>query len=692
MLKLLKTHFGYDEFRPLQKEIIDTVLSGKDTLVLMPTGGGKSLCFQLPALSLPGTTIVISPLIALMKDQVDALIANGIPAAFLNSSLTKFEQQEVMNASTSGDVKILYLAPERVNSYGFSDFLETLNVSLLAIDEAHCISEWGHDFRPDYRNLRELRAKLKGTPVIALTATATPRVRNYILSQLDMKEDSVYVSSFNRENLHYSVKPKFNATSQLVELLKSHKDASVIVYCFSRKNTEEIAEALSRSGLNAAAYHAGLSADDRVDAQDQFIKDEVPIIVATIAFGMGIDKPDVRLVVHMDLPKTIEGYYQETGRAGRDGLPGECVLFYSYADKRKQDYFINQIRDNNEKKLATRKLDDVVSYCQSDDCRRAELLRYFGEVYGSDNCGTCDNCVAAPVEEFDATEISQKILSAVLRTGESFGAAHICDVLHGSGKKRILELEHDQLSVHGIARDISVGALRAHTEALRKRGYLEKNEGEYPTLRVSSKGNQALVGSNLIMLPRLNAVVNAQKPRTGSDLEYDLAVFEKLRALRKQIADDQGVPPFVIFGDKSLHEMAYYLPSTLEAFGQLFGVGQKKLEAFGEDFLATIVSHVNENGLEEKKAPARKTGPNVKKSSRSNTVNETKSLLEEKLSIEQIAEQRGLSAGTIVAHIEKLVYSSDSPDIEHIKPSGKEFEVMREAFESAGSTSLTYIY
>lgn len=692
MLKLLKERFGYDEFRPLQKDIIDTVLAGKDTLVLMPTGGGKSLCFQLPALMLPGITVVVSPLIALMKDQVDALMANGIPAAFLNSSLTKYEQDQVIKASTRGDVKVLYLAPERVASYGFYDFLNTLNVSLLAIDEAHCISEWGHDFRPEYRNLRDLRAKLPSTPVIALTATATPRVRTDILSQLDMKEDSVFVSSFNRENLHYSVRQKFNATSQLIDLLKSHKGESVIVYCFSRKNTESIAQVLSNAGLNASAYHAGLSNDERMQVQDQFIRDEVPIIVATIAFGMGIDKPDVRLVVHMDLPKTIEGYYQETGRAGRDGLQGECILFYSYADKRKQDYFINQIRDNNEKNLAISKLDNVINYCNSDECRRAELLRYFGEVYKSEKCDNCDNCVSAPVEEFDGTQIAQKILSAVYKTGERFGVGHICDVLHGSARKRILELNHEKLSVYGIAKDESVGALRSYAEALKRRGYLEMNEGEFSTLRVSNKGRRALLDRETIMLPKPNPAVVVQKKQSASHLEYNVQMFEELRKLRKRIADERGVPPFVIFGDKSLHEMAFYLPSNLESFGSLFGVGQSKLKEFGEEFLVTINLFVKEHGLKERSIPKNKTGLSVKKSSRSNTVNETLALLDEKLSIEQIAEQRGLSIGTIIAHIEKLIYSSESPDINHLRPKESELNVIREAFESAGSTSLTYIY
>ncbi len=695
MRTLLKTHFGYDSFRPLQKEIIDTILSGKDTLVLMPTGGGKSLCYQLPALALPGITLVVSPLIALMKDQVDALCANGISAAFINSSLTPKEQTAVMERASSGDLKILYLAPERVGSYGFSEFLESLTVSLLAIDEAHCISEWGHDFRPDYRNLQFLRQKVANIPVIALTATATPRVREDILSQLGMKQGAVFVSSFNRANLNYSVRQKYNTFSELVKLLKSNKGESAIVYCFSRKNTEEIARNLSRAGLQAVPYHAGLQKKVRMRTQEKFIRDEVSIIVATIAFGMGIDKPDVRLVVHMDLPKTIESYYQETGRAGRDGLPSECVLFYSYADRRKQEYFINQIEDSNERRLALRKLDDVVEYCQNEVCRRFFLLIYFGENSAATLCDACDNCIEPPAEQIDTTEISQKILSAVLRTGERFGAAHICDVLHGSKKKRILELGHDQLSVHGIAQDVSVGALREHVHALKKRGHLEQNEGEYPTLRVSPKGKQALLNKESILLPVLNVPEKSptRTRKSESNLDYDTEVFEKLRILRKRIADEQNVPPFVIFGDRTLHQMAYYFPSSLEAFSNLFGVGKQKLEAFGKEFLECIAAHVAEHGLEEKSVPEKTSRClNDISSSISTTLEETKTLLAQKFSVKEIAKHRGLSQGTIVQHIEKLVHASETLNIDHLKPNKERFQTIKKAFDAKGCSTLSPVY
>lgn len=694
MLKLLKAHFGYDAFRPFQKEIIDTVLSKKDVLVLMPTGGGKSLCFQLPALALPGITLVISPLIALMKDQVDGLVANGISAAFLNSSLTTREQLDVMTRARSGEIKILYLAPERISAYGFPEFLIDLNVSLLAIDEAHCISEWGHDFRPDYRSLSSLRMKIPNTPIIALTATATPHVRDDILNQLNIHKDSVFTTGFNRENLHYSVRPKFNTMNQLKDLMKTHKGESVIVYCFSRKNTEDVAEKLSKAGFLAAPYHAGLPKNDRERVQEQFIRDEVPIIVATIAFGMGIDKPDVRLVVHMDLPKTIEGYYQETGRAGRDGLSSECVLYYSYSDRRKQEFFIEKIEEEHEKKLATRKLDDMVEYCQNIVCRRFFLLMYFGEENVPTFCNACDNCVRPDVEEADSTIISQKILSAVLRTGERFGAAHICDVLRGSKKKRILELGHNNLSVHGIASDISIGALRTYVQSLKTFGYVEQNEGEYPTLKVTPKGKLALMGKDVIMLPvvEIEEKSRSSKRSSKSDLAYDVELFEQLRVLRKDIADEQNVPPFIIFGDKTLHEMAFYFPSNRESFSTLFGVGEKKLDAFSEPFIECIAKYTAEHDLKEKMTPkSLKRSFSSEAITISNTLGETKSLLLQGMSLEDVVERRGLSFGTIVQHVEKLI-RDDDVDISHLRGDIKDLDLIHESFMRTGGVTLTAVF
>ncbi len=492
MLEHLKTHFGFDAFRPLQEEIVTAVLARQDTLVLMPTGGGKSLCYQLPALMFGGLTLVISPLIALMKDQVDALNHNGVAAAFLNSSLNIKERGRVESAVLAGEVKILYLAPERLALFGFRQFLSRLEVSLVAIDEAHCISEWGHDFRPEYRNLRDMRSLFPEVPIIALTATATPQVRQDIVTALGLRDPRVFISSFNRPNLHYSVRAKYNATGSLVKLLKGYKDQSVIIYCFSRKDTETLAGDLSDAGFRALPYHAGLAREVRRETQEKFIRDEVKIIVATIAFGMGIDKPNVRLVVHMDIPKTMESYYQETGRAGRDGQPSDCVLFYSIADRRKHDYFIEQIADALERERACRKLRRVLEYCQWGGCRRRFLLEYFGEAYEAASCGACDNCVVPVQDAPHDANMAQKILSAVLRTGERFGIGYVCGVLRGSRSKRILQNKHDKLSVHGLLRGVSEDDIRVCMTTLVRTGELEKVAGEYPTLRVSKAGKRAL--------------------------------------------------------------------------------------------------------------------------------------------------------------------------------------------------------
>ena len=459
MLNLLKTHFGFDQFRPLQEEIIGCVMSHRDALVLMPTGGGKSLCFQLPALKMPGVTLVISPLIALMKDQVDALKANGIPAEFINSTLTRTEIDTIQTEALRGNIKILYAAPERLIMPEFQLFLQKITVSLIAIDESHCISEWGHDFRPDYRNLIMLRNIFPEVPVMALTATATKKVREDIICQLSLQKAKIFISSFNRPNLSYTVLPKKNAYDQLIDIFREHRNEAAIIYCFSRKDTEHLAADLRREGLKALPYHAGLESEARRTNQERFTRDEAQIIVATIAFGMGIDKPDVRLVIHYHLPKSIEGYYQETGRAGRDGLPSRCILFYSAADAIKQQYFIRQIENETERKNAYQKLDQMVEYAELSTCRRSHLLAYFGEDYPQEKCGGCDSCFS-PKEDFDATIISQKIMSAIIRTGERFGINYIIDVLLGAKNKKILERGHHELSVYGIVDDFSKEDLR----------------------------------------------------------------------------------------------------------------------------------------------------------------------------------------------------------------------------------------
>ncbi len=581
LFSLLKSHFGYEEFRPLQKEIVTNVLSGKDSLVLMPTGGGKSLCYQLSALCLEGITLVVSPLVSLMKDQVDALKANDISAEFISSALTQPEIAQVQTNAKNGQLKLLYLAPERLVLPGFWEFLRSLNIKLIAIDEAHCISEWGHEFRPDYRNLRMLREDFPAVPVIALTATATEKVREDIVDQLGLHHGKRFLTSFNRPNLNYYVRPKTNTFNSLVSLLQKHKNEATIIYCLSRNDTERLADELSQQGLPALPYHAGLSNSIRDVHQERFARDQVTIIVATIAFGMGIDKPDVRLVVHYNLPKSLEGYYQETGRAGRDGLPSECVLYYSYGDKTKQDYFIRQMTNKLERSNAEQKLAQMVEFCQLQSCRRRFLLEYFGECREEEACDGCDFCLSSK-EEFDATEIAQKVLSAVIRTGERFGMGHISDVLRGSKSKRVLDLRHDALSVYGIASSFSDPELKLIISLLLARGLLGKNGNEYPTLEVTGPGRNFLKQGETLILEKLIQLDEAVS--TSANLDYHPLLFGRLRTLRSRLANERGVPPFVIFGDVTLRQMATYFPQRRESLSQVSGVGAAKLEQFGEEF------------------------------------------------------------------------------------------------------------
>lgn len=610
MQKLLKTHFGYDKFRPLQEEIIYHILQKQEALVIMATGGGKSLCYQLPALAFPGLTLVISPLIALMKDQVDSLNSNGIPAAFINSTLSFEAHQDIEFRLKKGQIKILYVTPERLALPAFQDFLHKLKLDLIAIDEAHCISEWGHDFRPEYRNLKSLRKNFPKVPLMALTATATDKVRLDIIEQLGLSKAKTFLSSFNRSNLTYQMRPKKKALEELIVLLKKYENESVIIYCFSRKRTEEIAERLQEENLRALPYHAGLDAEKRKDTQEKFIHDEVSIIVATIAFGMGIDKPNVRLVVHFDLPKSVESYYQETGRAGRDGLPSECVLFYSYGDKIKHNFFINQIADPDQRKGAAEKLAQIIQYAELQTCRRAYLLKYFGENQIQENCQGCDNCLA-PKESFDATGISWKILSAILRTEERFGLNYIIDVLRGKETEKTRERQHQKLSVFGVAKEEKAEELHQIIELLIANKILQKTTGEYPVLKVTEEGRVCLNTREKIFLSRPTvardslhvATVNRAKVKKNAAnvvLDYHRPLFEQLRVLRKGIADKKRVPPFIIFGDVSLQEMSFYLPQSNDTFAFITGVGRMKLAEYGPDFLAIIKAYAETNNLEDR--------------------------------------------------------------------------------------------
>ena len=609
MRDLLRQYFGYDEFLPLQEEIIASVLNGEDSLVLMPTGGGKSLCYQLPALRLPGLTLVVSPLIALMKDQVDALKSNGIPAAFINSTLPPAELSRVREQALQGVLKILYVAPERLSLPSFQSLLARLKVSLVAVDEAHCISVWGHDFRPEYRRLGELRAALPGVPFLALTATATERVRRDILDQLHLKQPRQFIASFNRANLNYSVLPKNRDSFEvLVELLQKHKGESSIIYCTSRKETEGLAARLRQGGFDALPYHAGLENEVRRQTQERFIRDRVSTVVATIAFGMGIDKPNIRLLVHYDLPKSLEGYYQETGRAGRDGLPSDCVLLYNYGDAAKQEFFIEQVEDEVERRNARQKLGQVVEFCQLQSCRRKHILHYFGEAWDKENCGGCDFCLV-PKEEFDATIIAQKILSAVYRTGGRFGINHVISVLRGGNTKAIRQRSHNELSVYGIAKEFSTGELKEIAGLLIAKGLLAKNSGDYTTFRLSESGRTFLKNRESLTLAMPKREEEKASSATRAALDYDQALFDLLRELRRRLASERQVPPYIIFNDVTLQQMAYYLPQTRDSLSQISGVGAKKLEDLGETFLSEIIAYAQSRNLEERDFPVQPRQP-----------------------------------------------------------------------------------
>src|SRR5580658_9035532 len=593
---MLKKYFGFTSFRPLQEEIIRDTLADKDVFALLPTGGGKSLCFQLPALARDGLTVVVSPLIALMKDQVDALQAGGVAATFLNSSLTPDESRKRLRGLHNGEFRLLYVAPERLMLSGFLDDLQRWNVNLIAVDEAHCISEWGHDFRPEYRQIADLRALFPKVPMMALTATATERVRADIIKLLQLRAPSIFVASFNRPNLNYRVLAKAKPAAQVLEFLRSRPRESGIIYCQSRKGAEALALQLAEQRIPAKPYHAGLTPRERNEHQDLFLRDEVRVICATIAFGMGINKPNVRFVIHYDLPKNIEGYYQETGRAGRDGLPSECVLLFSAGDVVKQQRFIEE-KSPDEQLLAREQLRQIVHYAESGGCRRAELLRYFGEVFPSDNCGGCDNCLS-PRDTFDGTLAAQKLLSCVFRirqrSGFATGLNHVVEVLTGADTDKIRSWGHQQLSTYGIGREHSRAEWQAIGRELARLGYLRQTPGKFSTLEVTEEGFAALRERKKIVLTKPMAAPPSapeKMPRAGA-IGCDEELFERLRQLRKALADERLVPAYIVFSDVALRQMARYYPASDEEFSRISGVGEKKLLEFGAVFLAEIAAHL----------------------------------------------------------------------------------------------------
>ena len=666
---LLKQYFGYDSFRPLQREIMEQTLAGRDVLAILPTGAGKSLCFQLPALARDGLTLVVSPLIALMKDQVDSLIASGVPATLLNSSIQGAEAQRRRAALAQGEYKLLYAAPERVMTDGFIQDLQRWNVTLIAVDEAHCISQWGHDFRPEYRQLAQLREHLPGVPFLALTATATALVRGDISQQLRLHQPEVFLASFNRPNLSYTILPKDKATRQVFEFIRERPTESGIVYVQSRKSAENLAAALVAEGIQAVAYHAGLQPDQRVTNQDAFIRDEARVVCATIAFGMGIDKPDVRFVIHADLPKNLEGYYQETGRAGRDGLPAECVLLYSRGDLVRNLKFLDEMTDAEAAGIAARQMRQMADFAEGSECRRSALLDYFGEQWPGDNCGGCDVCIQ-PHETWDATTQVQKLLSCVFRIkqkgGFSTGLNHTVEVLAGANTEKIRNWGHDQLSTYGIGKDTPREQWMTLGRQLIRLGYLSASPDIYQTLSLSPMGRDALSQRSPILLTRaphqVNSGSSSAKVSRAGNIACDEDLFAELRRVRKALADARGVPPYVVFGDVSLRHMARRYPVTDAAFLAIPGVGSQKLADFGPAFLQAIrnwlTSHEAQPFAHDEVAP--KAAPKMKSEGALNaSVLETLRLFHNGKNPQEISALRALSSSTIAQHFASAIISGD---------------------------------
>ena len=594
-LDILHSVFGYTSFRGQQQAIVEQVAEGGDALVLMPTGGGKSLCYQIPALLRQGTGIVVSPLIALMQDQVDALREAGVAAAYLNSSLGAEEQREVERQLLAGELNLLYVAPERLLTPRFLSLLERTEVALFAIDEAHCVSQWGHDFRPEYRELVLLHQRFPHVPRIALTATADPRTREEIVERLALQDARQFVSSFDRPNIRYRVGLRHNARRELMDFLEGHRGEAGIVYCMSRKKVDDIAAWLAEAGVEALPYHAGLNAATRAANQQRFLREDGVVMVATVAFGMGIDKPDVRFVAHLDLPRSMEGYYQETGRAGRDGLPAEAWMIYGLSDVVTMSQMIGQSESADDRKRVERqKLEALLAYAEATDCRRERLLAAFGETYRGP-CGNCDNC-AEPPKTWDATVAAQKALSAVYRSGQRFGSGHVIDILRGSDSKRMTDLGHDRLSTYGIGADMDEKQWRSVFRQLLAAGLLEA-EGEFGTLRLTQASRDVLVGNREVRLREDTRPERRSRRRrdsqvvTGSSLgieAYEQPMWEALRALRARLAKQHGVPAYVIFHDATLLAMLRELPANEQEMASITGVGEAKLKRYGRDFLAVI--------------------------------------------------------------------------------------------------------
>ncbi|GAK51194.1 ATP-dependent DNA helicase recQ [Candidatus Moduliflexus flocculans] len=611
---ILKSVFGYDEFRPLQEEIIANVLQRKDTLAIMPTGGGKSLCYQIPALLFDGLTVVVSPLISLMTDQVQQLAELGVAAVVLNSSISDREYQQGVGRIARNDAKLLFVAPETLLMNKTRALLTSQRVECFAIDEAHCISEWGHDFRPEYRQLADVRQQFPQAGCLALTATATPRVQNDIAASLNFSAGSRFVASFNRQNLRLDVVPKIDPVRQTLEFLAQFPQQSGIIYCQTRQQVDELARLLHQRGFPVASYHAGLSDEERHANQTRFIRDDIPLMVATIAFGMGINKPNIRFILHYDLPKNIESYYQQIGRAGRDGLPAHCLLLFGSADMWKIKYFINQ-KDEREQRIALAHLNALISFAETTECRRIPLLKYFGEEPAASECGFCDNCLTERQPLVDVTIPAQKFLSCVKRTNETFGAGHVIDVLRGSQAEKVFKFGHHQLSTYGIGLEYSKAQWFFLSRQFVQQELLTQ-DAQFGSLKLTPKAWEVMRGHMQVFAKLEMSPQRATAARDASPEEYNRELFELLRQQRKTLADTHNVPPYAIFPDKTLIEMATYFPQSEQSLRTIHGVGEIKYERYGQTFLSLLREHCQAHQLAERPKTVSKLNDDIPKSTK----------------------------------------------------------------------------
>lgn len=690
--EILRDVFGYERFRPLQEEIIASVLAGKDALVVMPTGGGKSICYQIPALLFKGLTVVVSPLISLMKDQVDQMRELGVGALLLNSSLSREEYLSNMDMVRGGRAKLLYVAPETLLKHEILSLLASVRVDCFAIDEAHCISEWGHDFRPEYRMIARVRAKFKEAVCVALTATATARVRDDIRQSLELNQSSLFIASFNRENLFYRIAPKSDPLRQTLDFLREHEGESGIIYAFSRDSVERISLALAKLGYSARPYHAGLTDEERRENQELFLKDEVRIIVATIAFGMGIHKTNVRFVVHFDLPKSVEAYYQETGRAGRDGVNSTCLLLFSYSDIHKIRYFIDRKTDETEKRVAASQLEALVRFADCTGCRRVPLLKYFGEEYGAESCGMCDNCVHPPECGDNITVQARMFLSCVKRTGERFGAGHVIDVLRGSRSRKTLEMGHCALSTYGIGKDISKSAWLALCRQFVQKGLVVQDMESFGALKITDSGYRVMKGLESVAGSLSRKDTDYTSPAGGR--EYDVELFELLRDKRRALAAAANVPPYVIFSDKTLIAIASAYPRTRESLSRVHGIGSRKIEQYGDTILSLVKEHLAARGIEPAESGPLPTAPRASlKVPRYVQIGE---LFNAGMSIADIETEQGIKVSTIISNLTRYAQEGHALRRQGLAPlipaDTQTLTSIMNAFESLGGEYLKPVF